>query len=92
MIVFTSSAVADEWWRAVSAATTTPFPTSVQRVTPQFYTHNAATANISTSITTTGVATQFLGQVFFTLLNDRDGRILSIIPEQDVTDTVNGNT
>jgi len=92
VIVFASSAVADEWWNAVSSATSTPFPASVKRITPQFYTHNPATANISTSITNSQVAAQFLGQVFFTLLNDRDGRILSIIPEQYVTSNINGNT
>ena len=76
----------------MSSATTTPFPASVKRVTPQFYTHNPATANISTSIRNNQVASQFLGQVFFTLLNDRDGRILSIIPKQYVKNNVNGDT
>jgi hypothetical protein len=76
----------------VSSASTTPFPDSVNRITPQFYTHDPAKANISTSITNTQVAAQFLGQVFFTLLNDRDDRILSIIPEQFITDSINGNT
>ena len=75
----------------MSSATTTLFPASVKRITPQFYTHNPGTANIATSITNTQVAAQFLGQVFFTLLNDRDGRILSIIPNQVVTDNINGN-
>jgi hypothetical protein len=76
----------------VSSASATAFPASVKRITPQYYTHNPATANISNSITNSQVASQFLGQVFFTLLNDRDGRILSIIPKQYVTDNVNGNT
>jgi len=92
VITFPSSTVADEWWTAVSTATTTEFPTSVKRVTPQFYTHNTSLVNISTSLTTTNVATQFLGLVFFTLLNDRDGRVQSIIPRQDVTDLTSGNT
>jgi len=91
VIVFASSAVADEWWRAVSSAFTTPFPDSVKRITPQFYTHNPAKANIANSITNQQVAAQFLGKVFFTLLNDRDGRILSIIPRQNITNQINGN-
>ncbi|KAI0083739.1 hypothetical protein BDY19DRAFT_975773, partial [Irpex rosettiformis] len=93
LIVFASRSVADEWWRAVSTSTSTNFVTSIRRVTPQFYTHNPALANIPTTITTAGVAQQFLGSVFFTLINDRDGRILSMIPPLtgDVADHISGN-
>ncbi|KAG2094869.1 uncharacterized protein F5147DRAFT_719443 [Suillus discolor] len=83
VITFASREVADEWWRAVSTSAVTSFVTSVQRVNAQFYTHNVGVANAADSLTTTGVATQFLGKVFFTFLNDLGGRGLSIIPPLD---------
>ncbi|KAG1895824.1 uncharacterized protein F5891DRAFT_959639, partial [Suillus fuscotomentosus] len=70
-----------------------PIMTVVQRVDAQFYTHNILVANSVDSLTTAGVATQFLGKVFFTLLNDLGGRGLSIIPPlKDFTDHISGNS
>ncbi|KAG2106560.1 uncharacterized protein F5147DRAFT_653805 [Suillus discolor] len=69
LITFASREVADEWWRAVSTSRTN-FANGIQRVNAQFYTHNTGMANASESLVTNGVATQFLGKVFFTLLND----------------------
>jgi hypothetical protein len=89
--VFASRAVADEWWRAVSTSTNTKYSDSIRRVTPQFYTHDTNQANASNSITDVQVASKFLGKVFFTLLQDRDGRVLSIIPSPDFADHVSGN-
>ncbi|KDQ16516.1 hypothetical protein BOTBODRAFT_144598 [Botryobasidium botryosum FD-172 SS1] len=90
LIVFASRSVADEWWRAVNGSGTA-YATSVNRVTPQFYTHNPGTAIIANTVNDPKVASAFLNKVFFTLLNDRDGRILSIIPEQEYTDPASGN-
>ncbi|KDQ16514.1 hypothetical protein BOTBODRAFT_106834 [Botryobasidium botryosum FD-172 SS1] len=90
LIVFASRSVADEWWRAVNGSGTA-YATSVNRVTPQFYTHNPGTAIIANTVNDPKVASAFLNKVFFTLLNDRDGRILSVIPVQDYTDHVSGN-
>ncbi|KAG2047816.1 hypothetical protein BDR06DRAFT_999980 [Suillus hirtellus] len=93
VITFASREVADEWWRAVSTSAVTSFVTSVQRVNAQFYTHNVNVANAANSLTTTGVATQFLGKVFFTLLNDLGGRGLSIIPPlEHCADHISGNS
>ncbi|KAG2094846.1 uncharacterized protein F5147DRAFT_778875 [Suillus discolor] len=93
VITFSSREVADEWWRAVSTSTVTTFVTSVQRVNAQFYTHNNFVANVPDSLTTTGVATQFLGKVFFTLLNDTLGRNSSIIPQlEHFADHISGNS
>lgn len=93
VIVFASRAVADEWWRAVSTSTVTSFTSSVQRISAQFYTHNVNLANAADSLTTTGVATQFIGKVFFTLLNDLGGRGLNIIPPPDhFADHISGNS
>ncbi|KAG1788945.1 uncharacterized protein HD556DRAFT_835462 [Suillus plorans] len=92
-ITFASREVADEWWRAVSTSTVTSFVTSVQRVNAQFYTHNVNVANAANSLTTTGVATEFLGKVFFTLENNWDGRGLSIIPPlEHFADHISGNS
>jgi len=92
VITFASYEVSNEWWSAVTNATGTSYPASVKRVNPQFYTHDTSKANIAYSITDSKVASQFLGLVFFTLLNDRDGRIQSIIPVFDFTDPISGNT
>jgi len=69
----------------------TKFADSVKRVSPQFYTHDYGVAGIAETITDARVARSFLGKVFFTLLNDKDSRILSIIPEQNITDHISGN-
>jgi len=76
----------------VSTSSNTKYSDSVRRVNSQFYTHDPGQANAAYSITDATVASGLLGKVFFTLLNDRDGRILSIIPPQDCTDNVSGNT
>ncbi|CCM01723.1 uncharacterized protein FIBRA_03788 [Fibroporia radiculosa] len=91
VIVFASRAVADEWWRTVSTSSNPSYVSSVQRINPQFYTHNPNIANIAYSIITANVAPAFLGKVFFTLIVDRDGRTLSTIPVQNVTDHVSGD-
>lgn len=92
VIVFASRAVADEWWRAVSTSSNVKFSDSVRRVNAQFYTHDVSQANAANSLTTSGVATQFIGKVFFTLLNDLVGRGLSVIPSTDCVDYVSGNS
>ncbi|KAF9532965.1 hypothetical protein CPB83DRAFT_846690 [Crepidotus variabilis] len=90
LAVFPSRDVADEWWRAISA--TTNYAASVRRVTSQFYTHDSSKALASTSLTDPKGTPQFLNQVFFTLLNDRDGRILSIAPRDYGRDLISGQT
>lgn len=79
----------------IQASTVSSFVNSVQRVNAQFYTHNVNLANAANSLTTNGVATQFLGKVFFTLLNDLGGRGSSIIPPLDhfeIADHISGNS
>ncbi|KIK46123.1 hypothetical protein CY34DRAFT_76726, partial [Suillus luteus UH-Slu-Lm8-n1] len=92
VIVFASSAVADEWWRAVSTSSVVKFSDSIQRVNAQFYTHDVGQANAADSLTVTGVATQFLGKVFFTLLDDLGGRQLSVIPSHHDAEAISGNS
>ncbi|KAG1863951.1 hypothetical protein C8R48DRAFT_672687 [Suillus tomentosus] len=94
LITFASREVADEWWRAVSTSPTA-FANSIQRVNAQFYTHNTSIAHALESLITNGVASQFLGKVFFTLLNDLDlsHRGLNIIPPLGhFVDHISGNS
>ncbi|KAG2128761.1 uncharacterized protein EDB93DRAFT_1108903 [Suillus bovinus] len=93
VITFADYAIADEWWRAVSTSSVVSFSDSVRRVNSQFYTHDVRQANAANSLTTTGVATQFLGKVFFTLMNDLGGRGLSIIPSSSgCMDNISGKS
>jgi len=92
LITFASRAVADEWWRAVSTTTVVKFSESIRRINAQFYTHNTGRAHIVDTLTTNGVATQFSNKMFFTLLDDRGGRHLSVIPSPDFADHISGNS
>jgi hypothetical protein len=93
VITFASREVADEWWRAVSTTTVLKFKESIYRVSPQFYIHDPNLANAASSLTTAGVATQFLNKVFFLLLDDLGGRDLSIIPSpSNFVDHISGRT
>ena len=95
MIVFANRATADEWWRAITdsvAAGYRRFETA-KRISPQFYTsdHNVNDCDIVSTLTDDRVAAKFLGRVFFTLLNDRDARDLSIAPVLNYVDHISGN-
>jgi len=94
LIVFVDRATADEWWRAVTdsvAAGYTRF-NGVQRVSQQFYIHNPdVDGNIMQTINDERCAKAFLGRVFFTLLNDRDGRIIDAAPFFNYTDNISGH-
>jgi len=89
LIVFPSQTVADEWWRAVQASVASGYNrfAGVQRITNQYYTHlpNVNNGNISQTIDDPQGTPSFLGQVIFTLLNDRDGRIWNVIPVLNYT-------
>ncbi|KAL0064185.1 hypothetical protein AAF712_008907 [Marasmius tenuissimus] len=92
LIVFASRAVADEWWRAVSTSPDTAYSSKITRVTPQFYTH-AEGGNIIDSISMDNVAKDFVDLVVFTLLDDRNGRTFSMIPQgpDPITDYISYN-
>lgn len=92
VIVFASGSVADEWWRAVSTSKNTKYSDSIKRINPQFYTQDPNQAAAYNSLNDPTVASNFLGKVFFTLLPVRDDRALSVIPAQNWTDNVSGNT
>jgi hypothetical protein len=91
VIAFASRSVANEWWRAVSTSSNTKYSDSVRRVNSTFYTHDPNQANVAYSINDAQVAGKFLGKVFFTLLPDRDGRALSVIPVDDSADPASGD-
>ena len=92
LIVFSTRDVADNWWRAVCDSVASGYTrfAEVQRVSPQFYTHDPYKANITDTITDSRCAGNFLGKVFFTLLGDRDGRILDTAPVLNYTDHLSG--
>ncbi|KAI9566242.1 hypothetical protein HD554DRAFT_2040457 [Boletus coccyginus] len=69
-----------------------PYAANIQRTSPQFYTQNGALGNVVNSFTRADFAPPklFLTRMFFTLLNDRDERILSVAPPINITDHING--
>ena len=90
LITFASIDVADEWWRTVSTSSNTNYVASVHRVSPQYYTHDPLRANAAYSITDVTVARRFIDRIFFTLLSDRDGRAMQIVPHIDITERLSG--
>ncbi|KZP24197.1 hypothetical protein FIBSPDRAFT_662142, partial [Athelia psychrophila] len=89
LAVFASSAVADEWWRAVSAS---PHAKFIKRVDPQFYAHDATQCNLSGFFDVPEfkpIADVLRGRMLFTPLNDGLMSI-SIIPPQEITDHISG--
>ena len=94
VIIFESSDVADEWWRAVSTSTIKALAGNINRVTPQFYTYNVDIWNVYyffTETTIKSISDVFRGKMILVLENDRVGRGMSIIPPQVVVETTSGN-
>ncbi|KAI0399399.1 hypothetical protein F4802DRAFT_589744 [Xylaria palmicola] len=76
----------DEWWRAVSAPSKKSL--GYQRLAPDFYSYTDFN-NGHPSLATP----EFINnKIILTLLNDRDGRILSLFPDQNRTDIRSGQT
>ena len=69
-----------------------PFAANIKRTSPQFYTQSVALGNVVDAFIRGDFAPPklFLTRMFFTLLNDRDGRILSVAPPIDFTDHISG--
>jgi len=89
LMTFSSREDADEWWRIISQPTS-PTAGIFQRINPQYYTF--LQLNVPDFIlgkTFVGGKT-FQNNMFFTLLNDRDGRIQSTFPQQEITDHISG--
>lgn len=94
VIVFASRLVADEWWRAISTSTVDFLKNNLQRVTPQFYTHNTQRWNFYhffSDYRVRHISNQFRGKMFLVLENDVYGRGISIIPTQTIVDHANGD-
>ncbi|EEB91463.1 hypothetical protein MPER_10170 [Moniliophthora perniciosa FA553] len=93
VMAFADSATADEWWRAISG-TNNSLLADIRRLNPQMYIHNAAVFNIINFFIDsrlTEISKNFRGRLILTLQNDRGGRGIDIIPNQNVTDLVSGN-
>ncbi|KAG5651182.1 hypothetical protein H0H81_009589, partial [Sphagnurus paluster] len=94
VITFATRDVADTWYRAVTDSVAGGYPrfAGVKRIASQFYVHDSNVALIFETINDPKVALFLRGQMFFTLINDRDGRIQSIIPVLNYVDRINGNS
>ncbi|KAG5652821.1 hypothetical protein H0H81_003537 [Sphagnurus paluster] len=96
LITFATRDVADTWFRAVTKSVADGYKkfSAVQRVAPQFYTHNPGEGNIRETINDARVplASDLKGKVFFTLIHDRDARIQSIVPVLNYVDRISGKS
>ncbi|KAG8994105.1 hypothetical protein FRB94_010101 [Tulasnella sp. JGI-2019a] len=94
LITFATRDVADAWFRAVTDSQAAGYKTfeNVKRMSPQFFTHSGGPGDIRETINDHKVASAFHGRVFFTLLNDRDGRIISVAPVLNYTDHTSGTS
>jgi len=90
VVTFSSRSIADEWWRAVSTSKT-EYADGVKRISPEYYTHDWPKLNAYNTINDPKVALSLRDNVIFQLMNDRDGRDMSIIPLQYFKDYVSGN-
>ena len=88
-MAFASREVADEWWRTISTLPS-PYLSHVQRFSPHFYTYNPDGINIPDKFFEWPGARPFLNKMFFTLLKDRGGRHLSVVPPVELTDHISG--
>ncbi|KAF7374086.1 hypothetical protein MSAN_00289600 [Mycena sanguinolenta] len=94
VIIFASRVVADEWWRAMSTSTIDFLKNNIQRITPQFYTHNTAQWNFYTFFSdkrVRNISDKFRGKMFIVLEHDHDGRGITIIPLQSIVDHASGD-
>ncbi|KAI0802065.1 hypothetical protein BC629DRAFT_1591704 [Irpex lacteus] len=94
LIVFATRSVADEWWRVVSTTTNAQVAGSIQRITPQFYTHDPNKIVVANTILAGQVAAQFSTKMFFVLQTNRDAAVpFEVIPPlpADIADNLSGN-
>ncbi|KDQ60343.1 hypothetical protein JAAARDRAFT_191732 [Jaapia argillacea MUCL 33604] len=75
LLTFASQDVCDEWWRVISTPPS-PWASSMTRINPHDFVASSRA---------------FVGRFFWTLLNDKGGRDLSIIPQTYATDNISGN-
>ncbi|KAG8868312.1 hypothetical protein FRB97_002493 [Tulasnella sp. 331] len=90
LITFANRDVADTWYRAVTDSVSQGYRrfAGVQRISLQWYTHDPE--NIWETVNDPKVAFNLRDKVFFTLLNDKNCRVLSTIPVLNYADHVNG--
>ncbi|KAJ7758470.1 hypothetical protein DFH07DRAFT_940254 [Mycena maculata] len=94
VIVFASRAVADEWWRAMSTSTVNFLKNNIQRITPQYYTHDTARWNFYQFFSdrlVKHISDKFRGKMFIVLEHDQNGRGITIIPLQSIVDHASGD-
>ncbi|KAI9568773.1 hypothetical protein HD554DRAFT_2021588, partial [Boletus coccyginus] len=90
LLTFVNRDAADEWWRMISTQPS-PWTGKIKRISPQFYTDYPTSHELGIDFFSHDdfpAAREFLDKMFFTLLNDRDGRILSIAPPIKIMDHI----
>jgi len=95
LITFASRAVADEWWRAITLSIGRGYTrfSHVIRHSAQFYSFNNRIAQIFETLTDSNVTVEgsnLLSKVFFTLLDDRNGRVVCPAPVLNYTEHRSG--
>jgi len=94
VIIFASRSIADEWWREISTAKINLLQNNIQRITPQFYTHNVNQWNFFHFFTENkikDISEKFRGKMFLSLQNNRGDKGFTIIPAQSVVDHASGD-
>jgi len=92
LITFASRDVADSWYRAITDSVKRGYTrfSGIERISPQFYTHIPVGGTITETINDSNVALSLRGKIFFTLINDKDARVQSMVPRIKMTDHING--
>jgi hypothetical protein len=87
--------VADEWWRTITLSIGRGYTrfSHVVRHSIQFYSFNSSITNIYETLTDSNVTgnSNLLSKVFFTLLDDRRGRVVCPAPVLNYTDHRSGD-
>ncbi|TFK75498.1 hypothetical protein BDN72DRAFT_810294 [Pluteus cervinus] len=94
LIVFATRQTADEWWRAISTSNIRKVKESVQRVTPQFFTHQVSKWDCFSFFSdreVSAIASNFRGKMFFILESDGLGKGITPIPQQTIVDHTSGD-
>ena len=89
--IFADRETADEWWRMISTPPS-PFVTSIQRISPQFYVQSTADRDVNRFSSHSGLSgvEQLRQKVYTMLIKTSDRRIPITIPPITITDHISG--
>ncbi|KAG8981442.1 hypothetical protein FRB94_001368 [Tulasnella sp. JGI-2019a] len=94
LITFATRDIADTWFRAITDSVAKGYNkfASFKRISIQFYSFDHHVCSIMDTLKDSKVAPALHDRVFITLLNDRDGRIISMVPVLNYTEHINGSS